>query len=444
MPGVTSENPSPAWLVEPSGPLRGDVTVTGSKNAVTKHMVAAVMGSTPSVIENIPDVGDVHITEAILRSLGVGVERSEDRIEIHPATEVGSQVSVEYTGLNRIPILLLGPLLHLRHEVFVPLPGGDRIGRRPVDFHVEALRAMGAEVEETDDGIHARASRLQGARIELPYPSVMATETVLLAAAMAEGRTVLSNAATEPEIVELALFLQRMGARLEERPGRQFVIEGVGELRGAHTRLQGDRLEAFSYLAAGLITGGHVRVAGCRQERLVTAITTLSRMGAAFEINDDWIMATSNGLTPVAVHTDTHPGFMTDWQSPLLVLMTQADGMSVLHETVFEDRVRYPASVVRAMGGEVELFDTCLGGPACRFHDTNAVHSAVVRGVSKLRGADVEIPDVRAGFSGVIAAAVAEGPSRIGGVNHLERGYNRPLETFQSLGLRLERVAPTP
>lgn len=438
---VNAESRSSAWLVEPSGPLRGEVQVSGSKNAVTKHMVAAVMGATPSVIENIPDIGDVAITQAILRSLGVGVEQTNDRIEIHPAEEIGSEVSVEYTGLNRIPILLLGPLLHLRHEVFVPLPGGDRIGRRPVDYHVSALRAMGAEVDETDDGIHARARRLHGARIELPYPSVMATETVLLAAAMAEGRTVLSNAATEPEIVELALFLQRMGARLEQRPGRQFVIEGVPELRGAHTRLQGDRLEAFSYLVAGLITGGNVRVAGCSQDRMVTAITTLSRMGARFDINDDWITASSNGLNPVAVHTDTHPGFMTDWQSPLLVLMTQADGMSVLHETVFEDRVRYPASVVRAMGGEVELFDTCLGGPACRFHDTNAVHSAVVRGVSKLRGADVEIPDVRAGFSGVIAAAVAEGPSKIGGVNHLERGYNKPLETFQALGLRLERAS---
>jgi UDP-N-acetylglucosamine 1-carboxyvinyltransferase len=437
---VTNDNNSPAWLVEPSGPLRGEVEVAGSKNAVTKHMVAAVMGSTPSVIENIPDVGDVHITEAILRSLGVGVERTDNRIEIHPADEIGSEVSVEYTGLNRIPILMLGPLLHLRHEVFVPLPGGDRIGRRPVDFHVSALRAMGAEVVESEDGIHARSNGLKGAQIELPYPSVMATETVLLAAAMAEGRTVLSNAATEPEIVELALFLQRMGARLEQRPDRQFVIEGVPTLRGAQTRLQGDRLEAFSYLVAGLITGGNVRVAGCSQDRMVTAITTLSRMGAVLDVNDDWITASSNGLNPVAVHTDTHPGFMTDWQSPLLVLMTQADGMSVLHETVFEDRIRYPASVVRAMGGEVELFDTCLGGPACRFHDTNSVHSAVVRGVSKLRGANVEIPDVRAGFSGVIAAAVAEGGSRIGGVNHLERGYNRPLETFQSLGLNLERV----
>ena len=348
---------------------------------------------------------------------------------------------MRYSGLNRIPILLLGPLLHLRHEAFVPMVGGDRIGARPVDFHVEALRAFGAEVTEEPDGVRAQVQgRLQGTKITLPYPSVGATETVLLTAALAEGRTVLHNAATEPEIIEMALFLQRMGARLELTPGRRFVIEGVDQLHGATTTLAGDRLEAFSYLVAGLVTGGEVRVAGCPQDRMVTAISTLQRMGAELEINDDWISASSNGLRAIAVHTDTHPGFMTDWQSPLFVLMTQAEGMSVLHETVFEDRIRYPASVVAAMGGEIELFDTCLGGNACRFHDTNAVHSAVVRGVSKLRGAEVEIPDVRAGFSGVIAAAAAEGASVIGGVHHLERGYDRPFETFQSLGLELRRI----
>ncbi len=433
---------SPAWSVEPSGPLRGDVRVSGSKNAITKHMVAAIMGSTPSTIDNVPEVGDVGITTEVLRSLGVGVELDGHRITITPADEVSSEVHTRYSGLNRIPILLLGPLLHLRQEAFVPVMGGDKIGTRPVDFHVEALRAFGAEVTEDDDGVRAKVSgRLQGTKITLPYPSVGATETVLLTAAMAEGRTVLHNAATEPEIIEMALFLQRMGARLELTPGRRFVIEGVEQLHGAATTLAGDRLEAFSYLVAGLVTGGEVRVAGCPQDRMVTAISTLQRMGADFEINDSFISASSNGLRAVAVHTDTHPGFMTDWQSPLFVLMTQAEGMSVLHETVFEDRVRYPASVVAAMGGEIELFDTCLGGNACRFHDTNAVHSAVVRGVSKLRGAEVEIPDVRAGFSGVIAAAAAEGSSVISGVHHLERGYNRPFETFQSLGLRLERTA---
>ncbi|HEU5082735.1 MAG TPA: UDP-N-acetylglucosamine 1-carboxyvinyltransferase [Acidimicrobiales bacterium] len=441
-PGV----PATAWTVEPSGPLRGEVRVAGSKNAITKHMVAAIMGRTPSTIRNVPAVGDVGITTDVLQSLGVGVELDGDAITIDAPAEIDAEVSQRYSGLNRIPILLLGPLLHLRHEAFVPVVGGDRIGARPVDFHVEALRSFGAEVVETEDGVRAKVTgRMRGTQITLPYPSVGATETVLLTAALAEGRTVLNNAATEPEIIELALFLQRMGARVELTPGRRFVIDGVDELHGATSRLEGDRLEAFSYLVAGLVTGGQVRVAGCRQERMVTAISTLQRMGAELEINDDWISAhADHGLKAIAIHTDTHPGFMTDWQSPLFVLMTQAEGMSVLHETVFEDRIRYPATVVQAMGGEIELFETCLGGPACRFQDGNAVHSAVVRGVSKLHGAHVEIPDLRAGFSGVIAAAVAEGPSVIEGVHHLERGYNRPLETLQSLGLKVRRTDANP
>jgi UDP-N-acetylglucosamine 1-carboxyvinyltransferase len=429
-----------AWQIRPNGPLSGEVQVSGSKNAVTKHMVAAMLGNAPSVISNAPDVGDVGITADILTSLGVGVGIEGDRITIEPTDKPGARVPTEFTGLNRIPILLLGPLLHRNHEAFVPLVGGDRIGQRPVDFHIQALEAMGAEVEITADGIAAKASRLHGARITLPYPSVGATETVLLSAVRAEGRTVLRNAAVEPEVTELALFLQRMGARIGFKPDRRIVIEGVETLGGAETRLQGDRLEAFSYLVAGLMTGGRVRVAGCAQDRPVTAIDTLQHMGATFNITDEWISASAeDGLRPAAVQTDTHPGFMTDWQPPLIVLMTQAEGMSVLHETVYEDRLVYIKALTE-MGCEVELFDTCLGGPACRFHDTSAVHSAVVRGVSKLQGAEVTIPDVRAGFSSVIAAAVAEGPSLLRGIHHLERGYNKPYETLESLGLRLERV----
>jgi UDP-N-acetylglucosamine 1-carboxyvinyltransferase len=429
-----------AWSIRPNGPLVGEVRVSGSKNAVTKHMIAAVLGTEPSTITNAPEVGDVEITSDILTSLGIGVDIDSDRITIEPTATPDAKVPLEFSGLNRIPILLLGPLLHHNHEAFVPLVGGDRIGRRPVDFHTAALEAMGAQVDITPEGITARADRLRGARITLPYPSVGATETVLLSAVLAEGRTVLVNAAVEPEVTELALFLQRMGARISFRPDRRIVVEGVDRLRGAATRLQGDRLEAFSYLVAGLMTSGRVRVAGCAQDRLVTAIDTLQKMGARFEITDEWISASADdGLRTAAVQTDTHPGFMTDWQPPLIVLMTQAEGMSVLHETVYEDRLVYVDALTQ-MGCEIELYDTCLGGPACRFHDTNAVHSAVVRGVSKLHGAEVTIPDVRAGFSSVIAAAVAQGPSLLHGIHHLERGYHRPFETLESLGLRLERV----
>ncbi|MEV0199723.1 UDP-N-acetylglucosamine 1-carboxyvinyltransferase [Nonomuraea sp. NPDC050691] len=433
-------NHDEVWLIDPSGPLRGDVEVRGSKNAVSKHMVAAMLGGTESTIQNAPEVGEVGITAAMLESLGIHVEITEKEIRVERGAEIRPRVPDAFTGLNRIPILMLGPLLHLAGEAFVPLVGGDPIGRRPVNFHVEALRAMGAEVEVGDAGIFAKATRLRGARLELPYPSVGATETILMSAVLAEGKTVVKNAAMEPEVVELALFLQRMGARIELSPDRRIVIEGVERLRGASIWLAGDRIEAFSYLAAGLITGGDVRVHGCPQDRLVTAITTLARMGARFDINDEYLCATAppEGLRSAAVQTDTHPGFMTDWQTPLMVLFTQSKGMSVLHETVFENRLVYVPALQR-MGCEIEVFDQCLGGPACRYHDTNARHSAVVRGVSKLKGADVTLPDIRAGFSAVLAAAVADGTSTLRGVHHIVRGYHKPFEQFVSLGLNIRR-----
>jgi UDP-N-acetylglucosamine 1-carboxyvinyltransferase len=430
-------NVSETWRIEPSGPLRGDIHVRGSKNAVTKHLVATMLGDGPSVIRNAPEVGDVDITAAMLGAIGFQVGRDNGTLTVAPASDIKPRVPEAFTGLNRIPILMLGPLLHRAGEAFVPIVGGDPIGRRPVDFHVNALRALGAEVEVSPTGITAKASKLYGNKIDLPYPSVGATETVLLSAVLAEGKTVLRGAATEPEVVELALFLQRMGAHIELSPDRRIVIEGVDQLRGASTTLAGDRLEAFSYLVAGLITRGEVRVHGCPQDRLVTAITTLARMGARFDITDEWITASApDGLRSAAVHTDTHPGFMTDWQQPLMVLFTQADGLSVLHETVFENRLVY-VPALQKMGCEIEVFAACLGGPACRFHDGNSMHSAVVHGVSKLHGADVTMPDVRAGFSAVLAAAVADGPSTLHGVHHIERGYHRPFEQFTSLGLNL-------
>jgi UDP-N-acetylglucosamine 1-carboxyvinyltransferase len=428
---------SDSWVIEPSGPLRGEVEVRGSKNAVTKHMVAALLGQGPSTITNIPEVGDVTITTDVLRAVGAEVQLEGDAITVVPPDEVIPAVPLSFSGLNRIPVLLLGPLLHLAGEAFVPRVGGDRLGGRPVDFHVDALRALGAEVEVSDDGISARSKGMHGARIHLPYPSVGATESALMTAALAEGKSVIRNAATEPEVLELALFLQRMGARIELRPDRRIVIEGVERLHGARSRLQGDRNEAFSYLIAGLLTGGEVRVIGCGQDRLVTAITTLMRMGATVQLDDVGMTASApNGLRAAAVQTEVHPGFMTDWQTPLMVLFTQAEGMSVLHETVYEDRFVY-VPALQKMGGEIELSSTCLGGPACRFHETSYLHSAVVRGRSQLRGAKVEIPDVRAGFSSVIAAAAAEGTSVLRGVHHLERGYHRPAEQLRSLGLEL-------
>ena len=433
----------PTWRIEPVGPLRGDVRISGSKNAVTKLMVASLLSPEPGVVANAPHLGDVEITADMLRSIGaaVDVDNQRDTITVDPAELSESRIPISYSGLNRVPILMAGPLLHRIGEAFVPLVGGDRIGTRPVDYHVSALRQLGAEVEITEDGLEAKALRLHGAHIRLPFPSVGATETVLLTAATAEGRTTLENAAVEPEVVELALFLQRMGARIELQPDRCFVIEGVPHLAGARQRLGGDRIEAFSYLVAGLATGGRVRIMGCSQDRLVTAISTLQRMGAEFAIDDEGIAAEvgSGGLRPAAVQTDTHPGFMTDWQPGLVVLYTQCGGLSVLHETVFEDRLGY-VEALRAMNAEMELFDQCLVGQACRFAEEGFLHSAVVRGVSELQGAEIEMPDIRAAFAYLIAAATAKGPSILHGVHHLERGYDHALEKFSSLGLRITPV----
>ncbi len=428
-----------AWVVNPTGPLTGDVTVRGSKNAVTKHLVASMLGRSPSTVSNVPDIGDVEITCNMLESLGCEVERGDNEITVNPVSLDSSRVPLRFSGMNRIPILMIGPLLHAVGEAFVPLVGGDDIGSRPVDFHVDALTKMGAQITITSEGLEAKATRLRGAHIELPYPSVGATETVLLSAVLAEGRTVLDGGATEPEIIELALFLQRMGARIEMRPNRRYIIDGVDELTGASHKLKGDRIEAFSYLVAGLITGGQVTVHGCSQDRLVTAISTLHGMGAQFEITDTSISVWADRLTPAAVETDTHPGFMTDWQSPMVALFTQCDGLSVMYETVYENRFTY-VPALNQMGANIEMYTTALGSIDSRFVGSSTPCSVVVHGTSDLVGSDVVVPDIRGGFAYVLAAAAAKGTTTITGTHHLDRGYNHPIENFVELGLDIRRT----
>ncbi len=438
-PAAKTGELTPAWRVNPVGPLTGEIVVRGSKNAVTKHLVATLLGDGESTVSNCPDIGDIDITAKMLEALGCVVERTDGNVTVDSRSLVSSRVPVTFSGMNRIPILMVGPLLHRVGEAFVPIVGGDDIGARPVDFHVSALRKMGAEITITAEGLEAKASRLRGAHIELPYPSVGATETVLLTASMAEGRTVLDNGALEPEVIELALFLQRMGAQIEMRPDRRYVIDGVDHLSGASHRLQGDRIEAFSYLVAGLVTGGKVTVYGCSQDRLVTAISTLYRMGARFDITDTSVSAMADHLSPAAVETDTHPGFMTDWQSPMVALFTRCEGLSVMYETVYENRFTY-VPALNKMGAHIQTYNTPLGSIEGRFVGSSTPCSVVVRGGTPLRGTEVVVPDIRGGFAYVLAAAAADGATTITGTHHLDRGYNRPIENFASLGLDIERV----
>jgi UDP-N-acetylglucosamine 1-carboxyvinyltransferase len=298
---------------------------------------------------------------------------------------------------------------------------------------------MGAEIEERDHVYHVKARRLHGACITLPYPSVTATENILMAAALAEGITELRNAAVEPEVIDLAEFLIAMGARISQSAGRSFVIHGVRNLHGAVHELMPDRLVAASVGAAAVATGGDVFVRGARASDLAAFLDALRAAGAAVDETSGGIRFRRNGpLAAVAVETTVHPGFMTDWHPPMALVMTQAEGVSVLHETVFEDRLGYTRALCR-MGAAIGVSDSCLLGGACRFAHRGHDHSALIKGVTRLKGAEIVVPDLRAGFTHLIAALAAEGESRLFGAEEIDRGYERIDRVFASLGARIER-----
>jgi len=312
---------------------------------------------------------------------------------------------------------------------------GDNIGPRPVNFHVEALKQMGAIVEEGEDSIRVTApDGLKGARIELAYPSVGATETILFAAVMAKGRTVIKNAAIEPEIISLIMMLQKMGAVVERGAGRHIEIVGVEKMNGCTHRVLADRLEAASFAALALATKGEIFCEGAGHSSMITFLNAVRMIGGEYIVEPDGILFRGNGnYKGIQLETDTHPGFSTDWQQPFVVVLTQADGTSVVHETVYQERFGYTEALKR-MGADITLFSSCLGELPCRFKDQNYQHSAVIKGASKLKAANMTVPDIRAGLAYVVAALVAEGESMIDGVHHLDRGYEDLYGKLASIG----------
>ncbi|BDR54148.1 UDP-N-acetylglucosamine 1-carboxyvinyltransferase [Bombiscardovia apis] len=426
-------------------PLHGSIHVRGAKNLVSKAMVAALLAPGVSVLKNVPQIRDVQVVSDLLRLHGVAVDVDEvagvvtidaQRVQLADVADVDT-----LSGSSRIPILFSGPLLHRLGEAFIPALGGCNIGGRPIDFHLDTLRKLGAKVDkEHEDGIHITApDGLHGAKIHLPYPSVGATEQTLLAAVQAEGKTELSGAATEPEIMDLVAVLQKMGAIISVDVDRTFRIEGVKELKGyVHTSLT-DRIEAASWASAALATHGDIFVQGATQPEMMTFLNVFRKIGGQFDITDEGIRFWHPGgdLKPVAIETDVHPGFMTDWQQPLVVALTQAKGLSIVHETVYENRFGFTKPLVQ-MGGTIQLYRECLGSLPCRFQQHNYKHSAVILGPTPLEGRDIDVPDLRGGFSHLIAALTASGPSTVHGISLIDRGYEDFRDKLTALNARVD------
>ena len=421
-------------------PLTGRVDLKGSKNLVTKAMVAALLGDTPSTLLDVPFISDVEVVSRLLNLHGVAInhdERTGDMILDPSRVEQARMTDIDaYAGSSRIPILFCGPLLHRLGEAFIPGLGGCEIGSRPVDFHFDVLRSFGAVIEKRPGGTRLSApDGLKGTKIELPYPSVGATEQVLLTATISEGKTELTGAAIEPEIIDLISILQKMGAIISVDTDRVIRIEGVKSLKGFTHRAIFDRNEAASWAAAALATGGDIYVGGAKQVEMMTFLNVYRKVGGQLEIGDDGIRFYHPGteLQPVVIETDVHPGFMTDWQQPLVVALTQAQGLSIVHETVYEQRFGF-TDALKQMGANIQIYRECLGGHPCRFGQRNFNHSAVVSGPTKLLGADIRVPDLRGGFSHVVAALAAEGESNVSNVQLISRGYERFLQKLEDLG----------
>ncbi len=415
-------------------PLRGSVKIAGAKNAASKMIIASLLTDGEVILHNIPLQKESEIARELVTTLGATSELSGHTLMLR-VEAIGSSSAMSLSRKNRLAILALAPLLHRTGEAFVPSLGGDKIGPRPVNFHIDMLEKMGAVIEIDSEGYHAKAPNgLKGTVIDLPYPSVGSTETALFAGVLAKGRTVVKNAAIEPEIIELIMMLQKMGAIIELGAGRHIEITGVEKLHGCEHTVVADRMEAASFASMALATHGEVFCEGAVHRDMVTFLNAVRLIGGDYEVRENGILFKGAlKYKGIQLETDTHPGFMTDWQQPFLVAMTQADGTSVIHETVYEERFGY-TDILKSMGADITLFDTCLGEVACRFKDHNHKHSVIIKGPTSLHAATIELLDIRAGLACIIAALVAEGESTLTGFEHLERGYEDLYGKLKAIG----------
>lgn len=420
------------FVITGGAPLIGGVHIAGAKNAVLKMMAAAALTDEAVHLGNVPKISDVAILRELMSDIGFDVRRtSSDALELRAAAAQWPFVPLEAALKMRASFILLGPMLARFGRVILPNPGGDRIGRRPVDFHVHAMEQMGATVAYRNGYYFAAAppDGLRGAQISFPRVTVMGTENVLLAATLARGTTVIDNAALEPEVDDLITLLCQMGARVQRTAERRIEIEGVDRLGGAEHRVLGDRLEAETFAIAAAITGGEVQLEGVNPNHLSAFLEVCDRMGVAYDTDpaaSTLRVRCGDGvpLRPLDVRTDPYPGFATDFQAPLSVLLTQAQGVSTIHETIFEDRLDHTRELVK-MGADIELLDE---------------RRARITGPTPLHGAEVGIADLRAGATLILAALAATGTSVVSGIEHVDRGYEQIEAKLVALGARINRI----
>jgi len=410
------------FRIEGGARLSGTVRVDGAKNAALPACIAALLTDETVILHRVPQLRDVSTILYTLGALGARVVRHGDHVAISAGQMLSAEADAYSVRQMRASFLVLAPLVARLGRAVVPLPGGCAIGRRPIDLHLDGLRALGARVEERNGLVEVTADRLVGARIELSYPSVGATEQILMGASLAKGETVIGNAAIEPEVEDLIGLLRRMGATID-RDGRTIRVEGVRALYGAEHELIPDRMEAGTFLLAGAIGGGDVTVEGARGDHLASFLEALESTGARLDIVSDSVTvreATRPG--PVEISTAPHPGFPTDLHPPFVAYLARAVGTSRLREAVFEDRFAYVDALCE-MGARI----------------VRSGRELMITGVDALRGRSVASTDIRAGAALVLAGLSAEGTTDVTQLEHIDRGYAALDEKLRALGARIER-----
>jgi UDP-N-acetylglucosamine 1-carboxyvinyltransferase len=413
-------------IINGGTPLSGEVRISGSKNAVLPILAGTLLSDSPVIIRNVPHLHDVTTTMELLGRMGVSLTIGEKMsIEVDPTTLENTFAPYELVKTMRASILVLGPLLARYREAEVSLPGGCAIGARPVDMHLSGLEAMGAKIVVEQGYIKARCERLKGARIVMEQVTVTGTENLMMAAALADGTTVIENAAREPEVVDLADFINAMGGQIEDAGTATITIHGVENLRGCDYSVLPDRIETGTYLVAAAITGGKVLIKRTDPRLLDAVLAKLEEAGALIDIGDDWIELDMEGRKPRAVNIRTapYPGFPTDMQAQFCALNAIAEGTGSVTETVFENRFMHIQEFVR-LGASVHL-------------EGNTV---IIKGVKGLNGAQVMATDLRASASLILAGLVAKGETVVDRIYHIDRGYDHIEEKLAGLGASIQRV----